>query len=71
MEQLGSLGTCTLNEAELDLIFGGLRDRPWNDYLNHQNRLDGGGFGAAIAGNLMMGGKDASDPGQIGNNVTL
>ena len=61
----------TLSETELDRISGGLRDRPWVDYLNHQNRLDGGGFGKAIAGNWMWGGKDASDPGQIGNNVPV
>ena len=69
----------TLDEAELGLVSGGLRDRPWVDYLNHQNRMDGGGWGAAIAGNLMMGGKAATPnpdlpwggPLQIGNQVPV
>jgi hypothetical protein len=37
----------TLSEAELDVVSGGLRDRPWVDYLNHQNKQTGG-FGASI-----------------------
>jgi len=64
-----------LNATELDLVSGGLRDRPDMDRLNHQNRMDRGGWGAAIAGNLMWGGKDAQivngEPLQIGNNVPI
>jgi hypothetical protein len=47
----------TLSEADLDRVSGGLRDKPDQDRLNRQNRMDGGGWGAAIGGNLMMGGK--------------
>jgi hypothetical protein len=36
----------TLSEAELDLVSGGLRDRPWNDYLNKLG-MPTGGFGAS------------------------
>jgi hypothetical protein len=61
----------TLNATELDLVSGGLRDRPDQDRLNRQNRMDGGGWGAAIGGNLMMGGKDAHDPTQIGNQIPV
>jgi len=61
----------TLNAIQLDLVSGGLRDRPDTDRLNRQNRMDGGGWGAAIAGNLMSGGKDASDPHLIGNQVPV
>jgi len=61
----------TLTEADLDRVSGGLRDKPDQDRLNRQNRMDGGGWGAAIAGNLMMGGLDAHNPGQIGNNIPV
>jgi len=37
----------TLGEAELDLISGGLRVRPWVDFLNQQNKQTGG-FGASL-----------------------
>lgn len=56
----------TLIEAELDLVSGGLRDRPWVDYLNRQNRLDGSGFGASIANvspGLVIKGDPPGSPG--------
>jgi hypothetical protein len=53
----------TLSDAELDLISGGLRDKPDQDRLNkvitNENNT---GFGAAIGGNWMSGG---SHGGQI------
>jgi hypothetical protein len=61
----------TLTEVDLDRVSGGLRDKPDQDRMNHQNRMDGGGWGAAIAGNLMMGGKEAHLGGQIGNNIPV
>jgi hypothetical protein len=37
----------TLSDAELDLVSGGLKDRPWNDYLNKLG-IPTGGFGASL-----------------------
>jgi hypothetical protein len=45
----------TLTEANLDRVAGGLRDRLDQDRSNRRNRMDGGGWGAAIGRNLMMG----------------
>jgi hypothetical protein len=61
----------TLTEVDLDRVSGGLRDKPDQDRLNHLSRMDGGGWGAAIGGNWMMGGKDAHLGGQIGNNIPV
>jgi hypothetical protein len=62
----------TLTEADLDRVSGGLRDKPdqdrMNKFITNENNK---GFGAAIGGNWMMGGKDAHLGGQIGNNIPV
>jgi hypothetical protein len=62
----------TLTEADLDRVSGGLRDKPdqdrMNKFITNENNT---GFGAAIGGNWMMGGKDAHLGGQIGNNIPV
>jgi hypothetical protein len=54
----------TLSETDLDLVSGGLRDKPDQDRLNKMiaDENNGTGFGGAIGGNLMSGG---SHGGQI------
>jgi hypothetical protein len=52
-----------LGEAELDLVSGGLRDKPDQDRLNKViSNENSTGFGGAIGGNWMSGG---SHEGQI------
>ena len=54
----------TLSETDLDLVSGGLRDKPDQDRLNKMiaDENNGTGFGGAIGGNWMNGG---SHGGQI------
>jgi hypothetical protein len=54
-----------LNDAELDLVSGGVKDNPWSDYTNQQIAAQNqatGTWGGDIGGPLMPGG---SHGGQI------
>jgi hypothetical protein len=52
-----------LNEADLDLVSGGVRDNPWSDANNQRIAQENGAegtFGGSISHQLVGGGPDGS-----------